>query len=89
MDISVQQMPLVERALFAVHLCGNITRTQVVQEESLHHDASFLDAAWTQHQQYNHGAYAYHQRIGESGQIVDDIEDEAQGNDVSHEYREE
>ena len=31
MDISVQQMTLVERALFAVHLCGNIARTQVVQ----------------------------------------------------------
>ena len=45
MDISIQQMTLVERALFAVHLCGNIARTKVVQEEALHHDASFLDAA--------------------------------------------
>ena len=83
-DISIQQMTRIERTLLAVHLGGNIARTQVVDKEALHHDAALLDVARCHHQQYHHGSDADDERIGEAREVVDDVEDERQGDDVSH-----
>ena len=88
-DIPVQQSALVERPLFAVHLSRNIARTQVVDEDALHHDATLLDAAGCYHQHHHGGTDADNQRIGKAREEIDDIEDESQCYHEAHEHRKE
>ena len=45
MDIAVEQLAFVERALLAVHLCCNVATAQVQDEETFQADTTLLDGA--------------------------------------------
>ena len=77
MDVSVEQMSLVKRFLLSVHLSHDVTGTEIVDEDTLHLDASLLGPSGCNHQRYHHHADDNHEGIGESGEIVADIEEEA------------
>ena len=58
-----------------------------MDEDALHHNAALLDVAGGYHQHHYDASDADHQRIGEAGEEVDDVEDESQGNDEADEHR--
>ena len=58
-----------------------------MDEDALHHNAALLDAAGGDHQHHHNDSDADHQRIGEAGEEVDDVEDEGQGYDEADKYR--
>ena len=60
-----------------------------MDEDTLHHDATLLDAAGCQHQHHYGGTDADNQRIGKAREEIDDIEDESQCYHEAHKHSKE
>ena len=84
MYVSVEQMTLVQRLLESENLLLYVARAKVLHKEAFHQYALLLESSGQNHyEHYRHG-YGEQEGIGESCEIVADIENERRGYDYTH-----
>ena len=75
-DVPVKQLALIERTLVPLDLRLDFSRPQVLDKHALNLDAMLLDRPRHNHQRHSHQCHADHQCIGETGEVVADVEHE-------------
>ena len=67
-----------------MYLGIDFTRMEVQHEQTLEYDTTMLDPAREDNQHHHHKTNRDHERIGETAEVVTDIEDKANGNHHAH-----